>query len=64
VAATSHTFALSVPEGNADFSDQLTLPASCLSPVIIVRAVSANGPSAFIAATGVNPASGDSAEGD
>jgi hypothetical protein len=63
VAATSHTFALS-PEGNADFSDQLTLPASCLSPVIIVRAVGANGPSAFIAATGVNPSAGDSAEGD
>ena len=63
VAATSQTFALS-PEGNADFSDQLTLPTSCLAPVVIVRAVGPNGPSAFIAATGVNPSAGDSAEGD
>jgi len=63
VAATSDTFDLS-PEGNADFQGQLTLPNSCLAPVLIVRAVGPNGPSAFIAATGVNPASGDSAEGD
>jgi hypothetical protein len=61
VAATSHTFALS-PEGNAAFSDQLTLPTTCLAPVVIVRAVGPNGPSAFIAATGVNPAAGYSSE--
>jgi hypothetical protein len=63
VAATSHTFALP-PDGNADFVDQLTLPTTCLAPVIIVRAVGANGPSAFIAATGVNPSAGDTSEPD
>lgn len=63
VAATSDTFPLT-PDGNADFRGQLTLPSSCLAPVVIVRAVGPNGPGAFIAATGVNPASGDSAEGE
>jgi hypothetical protein len=64
VAVTSQTFALSVPEGNADFSGQLTLPTSCLAPVVIVRVVGPNGPTVFIAATGFDPSAGDSAEGD
>ena len=62
VAVTSQTFALSVPEGNADFSGQLTLPTSCLAPVVIVQVVGPNGPTIFIAATGVNPSAGDSAD--
>ena len=62
VAVTSQTFALSVPEGNADFSGQLTLPTSCLAPVVIVRVVGPNGPTIFIAATGFDPSAGDSAE--
>lgn len=62
VAVTSQTFALSVPEGNADFSGQLTLPTSCLAPVVIVRVVGPDGPTIFIAATGFDPSAGDSAE--
>ena len=53
VAATTNTFALST-EGNSEFEQQITLPSTCLAPVVIVRAVGANGPAAFIAATGFN----------
>jgi len=55
VAATTDAFALST-DGNSEFEQQITLPSSCLAPVVIVRAVGANGPAAFIAATGFNTA--------
>ena len=51
VAATTDAFALST-DGNAEIAQKITLPNSCLAPVVIVRAVGANGPAAFIAATG------------
>ena len=51
VAATTDAFALST-DGNAETAQKITLPNSCLAPVVIVRAVGANGPAAFIAATG------------
>jgi hypothetical protein len=53
VAATTDAFALST-DGNSEFEQQITLPSTCLAPVVIVRAVGANGPGAFIAATGFN----------
>jgi hypothetical protein len=53
VAATTDTFALST-DGNSEIEQQITLPSTCLAPVVIVRAVGANGPGAFIAATGFN----------
>lgn len=55
VAATTNAFGLTT-DGNADVEQQITLPSSCLAPVVIVRAVGATGPGAFIAATGFNAA--------
>jgi hypothetical protein len=60
IAATTDAVALS-GDGNADIEQTLTVPASCLAPVVIVRVAGVNGtllpaPAAFIAASGFNSA--------
>ena len=51
VVGTTDTFGLTA-DGNSDFDDEISIGSSCLAPVVIVRAVGANGPGAFIAASG------------
>jgi|SRR5215469_3572012 len=52
VVSTTDTFGLTA-DGNSDFDDEISIGTNCLAPVVIVRAVGANGPGNFIAASGV-----------
>jgi len=63
VAATTAAVALS-PAGDARIHDKISVPASCIAPVVLVRIAAVNGtplaqPGAFIAATGFNNTSTD-----
>jgi hypothetical protein len=63
VAGTTAAATLTVA-GNALISDKIAVPASCIAPVILVRAAAVNGtplaqPGPFIASTGFNNSSSD-----
>jgi len=63
VAGTTAGVTLTVA-GNAHISDKIAPPASCIAPVVLVRAAAVNGtplaqPGPFIAATGFNNTSAE-----
>jgi hypothetical protein len=53
VAVTSVSVALSAA-GNAEIRDELTLPASCQAPIVLIRNATSGTPAAFISLTGIS----------
>src|SRR5437867_2560564 len=52
VVATTGAVPLSVPDGDAKIDEMISLPASCVGPIVLVRISGAAGPGSWLAATG------------